>query len=65
MRTDMLEKVMEEKPWYEQMFAQSNLMNRIAYPDELNAAMLYLVSDASSFTTAEDLLIDGGMTEKN
>jgi len=31
----------------------------------LNGAMLYLMSDASSFTTAEDILVDAGQRETN
>jgi len=36
-------------------------MNRIGDPDEISGAMLYLASDASSYTTGEVLTIDGGM----
>ena len=41
--------------------AGSNPMNRIGDPDEISGAMLYLASDASSYTTGETILIDGGM----
>lgn len=37
-------------------------MNRFAKPEELMTAILYLASDASSYTTGSDVVIDGAYT---
>jgi NAD(P)-dependent dehydrogenase (short-subunit alcohol dehydrogenase family) len=41
---------------------QSVPMNRHAEPDEMAGTVLYLVSDASSYTTGECIVVDGGFT---
>jgi NAD(P)-dependent dehydrogenase (short-subunit alcohol dehydrogenase family) len=45
----------------EKFTADSTPLKRIGDPDEIAGAMLYLASDASSYTTGETILVDGGM----
>lgn len=48
------------EPIKKKLFEDSNAMKRIATPDELVGMVLYLMSQASSFTTGQDFLVDGG-----
>jgi NAD(P)-dependent dehydrogenase (short-subunit alcohol dehydrogenase family) len=42
--------------------AKLHAMNRIATPDEIAKSVLYLASDASTFTTGTAMLVDGGVS---
>jgi len=60
-RTQFAGALFENEEFYNYAIAQIP-MRRHAEPDEMAGAVLYLVSDASSFTTGEILVVDGGMT---
>lgn len=48
-------------PSFQEAAENASLQRRIAQPEEIVGSMLYLVSDASKFTTGSTLIDDGGM----
>ncbi|MFN8543646.1 MAG: glucose 1-dehydrogenase [Candidatus Binatia bacterium] len=60
--TDMMRGAERNLPGLTQAAAGETLQKRVAAPDEIVGAVLYLASAASSFVTGEDLNVTGGMS---
>jgi NAD(P)-dependent dehydrogenase (short-subunit alcohol dehydrogenase family) len=60
-RTSLTELGMSKTEWSE-VWLSSTPLGRLAEPQEIAPAVLYLASDAASFATGTNLVIDGGYT---
>jgi len=59
-RTPMLEGFMGGDPTIERMMSQSAPIGRLARPEEIAEAMVWLLSDAASFVVGHAFAVDGG-----
>ncbi|PON20366.1 hypothetical protein TGAM01_v210745 [Trichoderma gamsii] len=60
--TPMVLKNFEEVPGLRETWSQANMMGRLAETSEFKGAALFLMSNASTFMTGSNLVIDGGHT---
>ncbi|KAF3479481.1 3-alpha-(or 20-beta)-hydroxysteroid dehydrogenase [Arthroderma uncinatum] len=60
--TPMVEKNFEEVPDLKTVWTKESMLGRLAQPEEFTGAVIFMLSDASSYMTGSSLLIDGGHT---
>ncbi len=53
---------LEEHPWFEGELGGQNPLGRIGQPYEVKGPVAFLASDASSYVTGHNLVVDGGWT---
>jgi len=59
--TEMMKGTAKFDEQFMERSARATLMRRLAEPDEIVGAVLYLCSDAASYVTGEDHIVAGGM----
>ncbi|EKM76677.1 hypothetical protein AGABI1DRAFT_115589 [Agaricus bisporus var. burnettii JB137-S8] len=58
--TQMTKDFLDPRPELKQQWSLQNPLHRIGRPDELRGATLWLSSDASTYCTGSDIIVDGG-----
>lgn len=60
--TPMTKAVISAQPEFQSIWSEQSFMNRLGKPHELRGIMTWLASDASSFCTGSNIIVDGGYT---
>ncbi|KAF7728119.1 hypothetical protein EC973_006634 [Apophysomyces ossiformis] len=60
MKTEMLNDILKTKREMAETWISLTPMNRLGEPNELNGTVVFLASDASSYVTGAQIMVDGG-----
>jgi NAD(P)-dependent dehydrogenase (short-subunit alcohol dehydrogenase family) len=60
--SDLTERIIEQQPSLRDEWIARIPLGRIATPDDLSGLVSFLACDASSYLTAQTIVIDGGYT---
>lgn len=60
--TPMVHQILEERPEVADFWSKENMLGRLAETGEFKGAALYLMSNASSYMTGNNMVLDGGHT---
>lgn len=63
-QTEMANRVAEENPQFIETITSMHPIGRIANPEEIANAVVWLLSDKASFVLGHTLLVDGGMVSR-
>jgi NAD(P)-dependent dehydrogenase (short-subunit alcohol dehydrogenase family) len=55
---------MESDEGAKKLIAQNSPIPRMGYEHELDGALLFMASDASTFMTGQEVVVDGGWTAR-
>ncbi|CAD6564212.1 MAG: hypothetical protein TREMPRED_004476 [Tremellales sp. Tagirdzhanova-0007] len=61
-RTALTDMLIAQKPEFGENWPRQSLLGRLSTPDEYRGPTIFLLSNASSYMTGADLLVDGGHT---
>jgi NAD(P)-dependent dehydrogenase (short-subunit alcohol dehydrogenase family) len=62
--TPMMTGMMEKNPGFRDVLLQAEPIGRLAYPSEIAEAVVWLLSDRSSYALGSNIVIDGGYLSK-